>query len=41
MANENLLRGQIKGTFEKEQNRLEAAEKEGERAVDTRLRNIG
>ena len=39
MANENLLKGQFKGTLEKEQNRLKAAEKGGGRAADTRLRN--
>lgn len=39
MAKENLLRGQIKGTLEKEQNRSEAAEKGGGRAADRRLRN--
>lgn len=39
MANENLLRGQIKGTLEKEKNRSKAAEKGGGRAADKRLRN--
>ena len=39
MANENLLRGQIKGTLEKEQNRLKAAERGGGRVADTRFRN--